>query len=459
MPRLQMLPRLTTKRLFHSTRIAAMEDPYKVLGVAKTASAKEIKKQYYQLAKKFHPDVNKEDGADKKFQTIQDSYEILSDEQKRAQYDQFGAAAFEGGAGAGPGGPGAGNPFGSGFNPFGNGAGGFSGFSSSGGFGSFEDIFSAFTGQASGAGGRARSAGQQIFKGDDLEVVLRITLEEAATGAKKEVKFSAIDECGTCHGTGLKAGKTTQTCGTCHGSGTTVHSIQGGFQMASTCPTCEGSGVVIPRGSECSSCHGSGTQQDVKKYEVEVPAGIRDGMRIRETGAGDSPQTRKGPGVATRKGDLFVLVQVKPHKDFKRQGDDLVYAANVPFTTAALGGKIEIPTLQGPRLRINVPSASQFGSEIVVPGQGMPLSPLSAQSRMSGGSARGNLKVILNIRVPRPANETETILLEAYADAIGDKNARRKYKPLDEIHDASGQPEKREGLFKRLLNKVLKHGE
>lgn len=447
-------------RLFHSTNVNRMEDPYEVLGVKKDASAKEIKKQYYQLAKKFHPDINKDDGADQKFQSIQSSYEILSDETKRQQYDQMGAAAFEGGA-SGGGNPYGGNPFdgfssgGFGFNPFGGG---------SGGFGSFEDIFSAFTGQAGGRAGRGRGAGQQMFKGEDLEVLVQLTLEDAAKGVKKQVKYSAIDECNTCHGSGLKSGQTTQTCGTCHGSGTSVHVIQGGFQMASTCPTCSGSGVVIPKGSECGSCHGEGVAHTTKAYEVDIPSGIRDGMRIRETGEGDSPQVRKGMGVHTTKGDLYVRVQIKPHLLFKRVEDDLLYTCSLPFTTAALGGKVDIPTLDGPKIRINIPSASQFGDTIEIPGQGMPASPLSPRSRMSGGSARGDMKVKLNIKVPRAEDETQTLLLEALADSFGDKNARRKYASLHEVHDeedthkdSSEKP--KEGLFKRLIHKVLKKKE
>lgn len=443
-------PRLS-HRQFHASSIARMEDPYEVLGVSRDASARDIKKKYYQLAKKYHPDINKETDADKKFQNIQSSYEILSDESKRKQYDQMGAAAFEGGA-AGPGG-GTGNPFDGfgGFNPFGG--------ASAGGFGGFEDIFSAFTGQSTGKG-QGRGAGRQVYQGEDLEVVAQLTLEEAARGVNKPIKYSVIDECNTCHGSGLKAGETAKTCGTCHGTGSAVHVIQGGFQMASTCPTCHGSGVVIPKSSRCGSCHGEGTTNSMKQYEVQIPAGIQDGMRIRERGEGDAPQIRKGLGVMTTKGDLYIRVHVKPHLDFKREKDDLRYSANIPFTTAALGGAIEIPTLNGSKVRVSIPSCSQYGDEIVIPGQGMPVSPLSSRSRMSGGSARGDLKVSLKIKTPRPADETQTVLLEAFADAIGDKNARRKFASLHDVHDEhageSSEPVNKDGLFKRLINKVLK---
>lgn len=428
-----------------------MEDPYEVLGVPRDAPAKDIKKKYYQLAKKYHPDINKESNADEKFQSIQSSYEILSDESKRRQYDQMGAAAFEGGA-AGPG-NGAGNPFDGfgGFNPFGS--------AGAGGFGGFEDIFSAFTGQSTGKG-QGKGAGRQVFQGEDLEVVAQLTLEEAASGVHKSVKYSVIDECNTCHGSGLKVGQSAKTCGTCHGTGSAVHVIQGGFQMASTCPTCQGSGVFIPKSSRCGSCQGEGTINSMKNFEVEIPAGIQDGMRIRERGEGDSPQVRNGLGIMTTKGDLYIRVHVKPHQSFKREKNNLRYSASIPFTTAALGGVIEIPTLNGPKIRVSIPSCSQYGDEIVIPGQGMPVSPLSSRSCMSGGSARGDLKVSLKIRTPLPADETQTVLLEAFADATGDKNARRKFASLHDVHDehAEGniEPANKDGLFKRLINKVLK---
>lgn len=437
-----------TKRMFHASMLRRMEDPYKILGVDKTASAKDIKKKYYQLAKKYHPDVNKEDGADKKFQQIQDSYELLSDETKRAQYDQFGSAAF-GGAG-GPGGPGnASGPF----NPFGN-AGGF-GFGGQGGSINLDDLFSAFTGGAGGGFrgfGGAESArarpGPQLYKGDDIEIVQSITLEDASTGTTKNVKYSVVDECGTCHGSGLKAGKTSETCSACNGSGSTVHLMQGGFQMASTCHTCGGSGVVIPRSSQCSSCHGEGVVQEMKTYNLDIPAGVADGMRLRVGGEGDSPVVRKSADVRTQRGDLYVRVHVKENPNFIRNKSELIYSAEIPMTTAVLGGKVPIPTLGGARININISPGTQHGDHITIPDQGMPM--------LNRPNVKGDMRVNLKVRIPRAQDATQTMLFEALADSLGDKQAKRIYPPISEVredeHDQS-QP----GLLKRLFNKLTNH--
>lgn len=397
-----------------------MSDPYKTLGVDKTASAKDIKKAYYQLAKKYHPDVNKEDGAEKRFQEIQAAYEVLSDETKRKQYDTFGAAAFDQGAGGpgGPGGAGADGPF----NPFSNfsGFGGFPGGGGAGGF-SFEDIF----GFGDQTAGRGRNRGAMHYKGDDVEVSVTITLEDAARGATRTVEYNTLDECGTCDGSGLKAGKKKQTCPSCGGTGTTVHLMQGGFQMASTCHTCEGAGVVIPRSAQCDTCHAKGVVRKRRSTDIEIPAGVADGMRLRLSEEGDAPPVLSGPNIKATKGDLYVRVRVKPHQHFKVSHADLLYKAEVPLTTAALGGKIEIPTLLGHKIQLNVPAATQPGRTVTIPEHGMPV--------LNRRGLSGNLQVTFDVKTPRAETSTQRILLEALADAYGDKTAKREYPPLADL--------------------------
>ncbi|CAN6637207.1 dnaJ homolog 1, mitochondrial [Trichomonascus vanleenenianus] len=397
-----------------------MKDPYGTLGVDRKASAREIKKAYYQLAKKFHPDVNKESGADQKFQDIQSAYELLSDDKKKAQFDQFGSAAFDANGNAHPGGFGGTddpyNPFGSfgGFNFGGAAGGGGQGFS-------FEDIFGAF-GQGAGRSGRRPGGGGMMhYKGDDIEVMAHITLEDAATGKPVQVKYSTLDECGTCHGSGLKAGQSKKTCGACGGTGTQVHLMQGGFQMASTCGVCKGSGVTIPRSGECGTCHAQGVVQTSKTTTVDVPSGIADGMRLKVAGAGDSPAVLSASNVQRSKGDLYVRVRVKPHKLFERVKNDLLYVASIPMTTAALGGRVAIPTLSGHSVQLNVPTSTQPGTTITIPEQGFP--------HLNRKGYKGDLRVTFDVKTPRATTPQQTSLLEALADAFGDTTARRTTKP------------------------------
>lgn len=431
-------PRFNSKRQFHSSAIApAMKDPYKTIGVSNNASTSEIKKAYYKLAKQYHPDVNKDKGADEKFQDIQAAYEVLSDENKKAQYDQFGAAAFDesggaGGAGGfgGFGGRGGGadgpfNPF-AGFG-FGGGAGG-----GAGGF-SFEDLF--------GGGGRGgRGGGIRVYKGDDVEIAVGITLEDVARGVAKEIEYSTLDSCGTCSGSGLKAGKSKKTCPSCNGSGSTIHVVQGGFQMASTCSTCSGTGVVIPRSSQCGTCHSRGVVNNSKKTVIDIPAGVKDGSRLRLTQEGDSPDIVADSGVQTMKGDLFIRIKVRPHNVFTRDMSDLLYTASIPMTTAALGGKIEVPTLLKGKIRLNIPQGSQSGMVITVPEEGLPRGDRSAYRN-------GDYKVTVNVKVPKPTTATQTALLEALADSFNDTTARRmspSWKPeaaAEAAKDAEAQQE------------------
>lgn len=425
---------LSQSRQFHSTIISRLDDPYKTLGVDKSASASQIKKAYYKLAKKYHPDVNQEKGAEEKFHSLQEAYDILSDPKKKEQYDQFGPAAFSQGAGGGPGGYGEGHPYGGG-NPF-AGFGGFGGFGGRAQGGNpfeginFEDLFGGFTG---GAGGGRRGGAFQHYQGEDIEILKTIPFKDAVFGTKVKVNYSAVVQCDTCHGSGLKSGKKKSTCRVCNGTGAQMHVLQGGFHMSSTCKACNGTGVQINHEDECGACHGEGVKTQLKQTEVRLPSGIKDGSRIRVANAGDAPHMTTSSGYKLSNGDLIIRIRVQPDPDFKRDGKDLVYKTEIPMTTAALGGIIEVPTLDGAKIKLRVPSGSQPGRTIDIPNKGVPLSDMS--------SNRGSLKVIIDVKTLKPTNATQIALLEAVADAFGDKSAKRldpNWKPLDDAVKGSG---------------------
>ncbi|KAI5463739.1 hypothetical protein BGZ63DRAFT_382170 [Mariannaea sp. PMI_226] len=401
-------------RLFHSTNSLSQKDPYQALGVNKSASASDIKKAYYGLAKKFHPDTNKDAGAKEKFSEIQSAYEILSDPKKREQYDQFGAAGFDPSGGA-PGG----DPFGGAGNPF-------AGFGGQGGFGggfNFDDIFSAFTGQQGFGGGRrgarANPFQQEMMVGDNIEVQANISFMEAAKGTTQTINITPLSTCGTCTGSGLKAGTQRGTCKVCNGSGTRVHFMQGGFQMASTCGSCEGTGTTIPRGSECRTCSGNGVVRERKTITVDIPAGIEDGMRLRVDGAGDAPATGRSadPNVRSQPGDLYVFVRVAKDPKFRREGSNILYTANIPLTTALLGGQANIPTLDG-SVNVKVGTGTNTGDKITLTGMGM--KKLGARR---GGS--GDLKVEFRVNMPKYLSANQRTILEMLADEMDDKTAKR----------------------------------
>lgn len=413
----------STKRLFHATNSVQQKDPYQALGVSKSASAAEIKKAYYGLAKKYHPDTNKDPTAKDKFAEIQSSYEILSDPKKREQYDQFGAAGFDPNAGAAPGG----DPFGGagGFGGFGGfgGQGGFGGFGAQGGFGggvNFEDIFSAFTGQQGfGRRGRQQAYQQEILVGENIEVQASITFMEAAKGTSKTISLTPLSTCGTCTGSGMKPGASRGACKACNGTGTRVHLMQGGFQMASTCGTCEGTGSTIPRGSECRTCSGNGVVREKKTITVDIPAGIEDGMRLRVDGAGDAPATGRSadPNARAQKGDLYVFVRVAKDPKFRREGSNILYTANIPLTTALLGGQVEIPTLDG-SVNVKVSTGTNTGDKITLTGMGM-----KRLGSRRGGS--GDLKVEYRVTMPKYLSANQRTIVEMLADEMGDKTAKR----------------------------------
>jgi molecular chaperone DnaJ len=322
----------------------AKRDFYDVLGVPKNASDDDIKKAYRKLAMKFHPDRNQGDGAkvaEEKFKEVKEAYEMLSDPQKRAAYDQYGHAGVD--------------P-----NMAGRGGGGAEGF---GGFAeAFGDIFGdIFGGGGGGAGGRRGPGGQQVFRGNDLSYAMEITLEEAAAGKETQIRIPSWETCETCHGSGAKPGTSPKTCGTCNGSGN-VHLRQGFFSIQQTCPHCRGSGKIIPE--PCTTCNGAGRIKKQKTLEVRIPAGINEGMRIRSAGNGE-PGSNGGPA-----GDLYIEIRIKAHDIFERDGDDLHCTVPVGMTTAALGGAIEVPTL-GSKAEIELPEGTQHGKTFRLRGKGI----------------------------------------------------------------------------------------
>ncbi|KAK3066271.1 mdj1 protein precursor, partial [Teratosphaeriaceae sp. CCFEE 6253] len=285
------------RRAFHpSPPFLATKDPYTVLGVTKAASAGEVKKAYYGLAKKYHPDTNKDPKAKERFADAQSAYELLSDDKKKAAWDQYGAAAFDQGPGFDPSG-GGGGPGG---NPF-AGAGGFGGFGGQarGGFGAdfnFDDLFSAFGGGGARRGRGGAQAGypfqsEEVMVGENIEVQSNISFMDAAKGVQKDIVITPLVQCKTCSGVGLKKGTTRSQCKTCEGTGTRVHFVQGGFQMASTCGTCAGTGTQTPKGGECGTCRGNGAVRERRTVTVDIPGGVEDGMRLRVMGEGDFPPT------------------------------------------------------------------------------------------------------------------------------------------------------------------------
>lgn len=313
----------------------AKRDYYDVLGVPKNATDEDIKKAYRKLAMKHHPDRNQGDTATKaeeRFKEAKEAYEMLSDPHKRAAYDQHGHAGVDPNLG-------------------GRGAEGFGGFAEA--FGDiFGDIFS-------GQGGRR--GGQQVYRGNDLSYAMEVTLEEAAAGKETQIRIPSWETCETCSGSGAKPGTSAKTCTTCNGAGT-VHMRQGFFSIQQTCPHCRGAGRTIAE--PCTACSGQGKIKKTKTLEVKIPAGIAEGMRIRSAGNGE-PGTNGGPP-----GDLYIELRVKPHEIFERDGDDLHCSVPVGMTTAALGGNIEVPTLNG-KAEIDLPESTQHGKTFRLRGKGI----------------------------------------------------------------------------------------
>ena len=369
----------------------AKRDLYEVLGVAKDASADDIKKAYRKLAMKHHPDRNPDDkSAEEKFKEVQAAYEILSDEQKRAAWDRYGHAAFEAGGGAGAGG-------------FGAGAAGAANFS---------DIFGDVFGDIFG-GGRGGRGGPQ--RGADLRYTLEIDLEEAVRGTKVQIKVPKLEACGTCEGSGAKKGTTPVTCTTCKGQGQ-VRIQQGFFTLQQTCPACRGSGKTIK--DPCPDCRGQGRVQKQKTLQVNIPAGVDSGDRIRLAGEGEAgPQG--GPT-----GDLYVQVSVREHAFFQRDGNDLHCEVPISFVDAALGGEYEVPTMDG-RVKLKIPAETQSGKLFRVRGKGVP--------NVRGGG-QGDLICRVVLETPVNLNGKQKELLRAFQDSLkGEANSPRSQGWFDSV--------------------------
>jgi len=315
-------------------------DYYSTLGVNRDASDEEIKKAYRKLAMKHHPDRNPDDKASEdKFKDAKEAYEVLSDPKKRAAYNQFGHAGVDPAA-------------------FGAGARGFGGQE---GFGGFADAFGDIFGEIFGNAGGGRSRGSGVFRGADLRYNLELSLEEAARGTEARIRIPAMEECATCHGSGAQPGTQAKTCPTCNGQGQ-VRVSQGFFSIQQTCPQCHGSGKIIPQ--PCETCDGAGRVRKHKTLSVKIPAGVDQDDRIRLSGEGEAGINGGPPG------DLYVVVNLKPHAVFQRQNNDLHCDMPIGFATAALGGEIEIPTLDG-HAKLKIPPETQTGQVFRLKGKGI----------------------------------------------------------------------------------------
>jgi molecular chaperone DnaJ len=367
------------------------EDYYELLGVAKNVSEEELKKAYRKKAVQFHPDKNPGNKqAEENFKKVSEAYEALKDPQKRAAYDRYGHAAFQQGAGgprAGSAGGGFHDPFDIFREVFGQGQGG--GGASGGGI--FEEFFGG--GQGGNGGGPGR--------GSDLRYDLEITLEEAAHGAEKEISFRKLGECGHCHGSGAEPGSKRTTCPTCRGAGQ-VTTSRGFFHVRQACPTCHGSGHRFEK--VCAKCSGEGRVNETAKINVKIPAGVDTGNKLRSSGNGEA-----GAG-GGESGDLYIVIHIKEHEVFERQGDDLFCEIPIKFTLATLGGSIHVPTLQG-KAALKIPSGTQSNTTFRLKGRGMP--------HLRGG-AHGDQLIRVQVEVPTHLTSEQKKMLEEFSRISGD---------------------------------------
>lgn len=364
-----------------------MGDYYEILGVTRGASDDEIKKAYRKLAHKYHPD--KQGGDEAKFKEINEAYQVLSDKQKREQYNRFGKDFNQGSAGAGQGGFG-------GFDFSGFQQGGGNGFNFEFGGGDFEDIFSSIFGGAQSGGSR------KSRRGRDIQVDVEISFEEMVNGAERELELYKSVGCDRCQGTGGEPGSETKTCPTCHGAGHVRKVTRGFFQnfaQVVECPECQGSGKVHEK--KCSKCGGDGRVKENVKMKIRIPAGIGDGQTITFGGDGEA-----GPNGAPS-GDLYVLIHVRAHKDFARSGQDILSAVEIPFSMAALGGETEVDTIDG-QLTLKIPAGTRSGEKFRIKGKGIP---------ELGRSVRGNQIVKVNVRIPKRLTRDQKKILEELRSA------------------------------------------
>ena len=379
----------------------AGRDYYEILEVEKGASDEELKKAYRKLAKKYHPDVNKDASkeSESKFKEVNEAYEVLSDSQKRAQYDQFGHAGVD--------------P-----NGFGGFGGGYSGFGDIN-FGDIGDIFETFFGF--GGGNTKKKGGPK--KGTDIRVQQEISFEEAAFGTKKEVTINRMETCPNCKGSGAKAGTSPVTCSACNGAGQVQYKRAtpfGQFVKTEACNQCGGEGTVIV--NPCEVCRGKGHMRKSMKVEINIPQGIDDGQIIRHTGLGDFG-LKGGPA-----GDLYVTIRVKPHVLFNRDGINVIYEMPITFAHATLGAEIDIPTLDG-KVKYIIPEGTQSGTVIKLKSKGIP------QMR---GHGRGDQLVRLVVEVPKKLNDKQKEILRLFADSSGEEVYEQRKSFFDKMKNALG---------------------
>jgi len=362
-------------------------DYYEVLEVTRTVTTEEIKRSYRKLAVKHHPDKNPGDAhAEERFKELGEAYDVLMDDNKRAAYDRYGHAAFAQGTGPGAGGGGFHDPFDLFREVFGQGGGG----------GIFEQVFG-----GGGGGGRDRDGRQ---RGSDLRYDMQIKLEEAAFGCEKEIEVSKLDVCEKCEGRGAEEGSQAATCPTCHGRGQVISS-RGFFQVSQTCPNCRGTGQIIAK--PCRGCHGEGRVEATSRIKLKIPAGIEDGSRLRSSGNGEAG-IRGGP-----RGDLYVVIHIKEHEVFERQEDNLYCEIPISFITAALGGEVRVPTLEG-KASLKIPAGTQSSTTFKLRGKGVPT---------LNSSARGDLMVRVLVEVPTKLNSEQRGKLEEFAELCGEENS------------------------------------
>jgi molecular chaperone DnaJ len=372
-------------------------DYYEILGVPRTATKEDLKSAYRKMARKYHPDVNKDADAEERFKEINRAYEVLSEPETKARYDRFGEAGVSG-AGAGGG---------SGFDPT--------------DMGGFADIFETFFGGGGFGGGTTTSTRRRgPTRGEDLRLDLRLKFREAVFGGEKEIKIPHLEVCQTCNGSGAKKGSTPKTCGTCGGTGQVRRATRtpfGSFAQVSTCPTCNGEGQIIEE--KCESCGGQGRKQVNKKLKITIPAGVDTGTRLRVSGEGDAG-TRGGPA-----GDLYVYLSVETDPHFKREGNNIISEISISYLQAILGCRFKVPTIDGDH-EITIPAGLQPNTVMTLEDKGVP--------KLGNSVSRGDHLLTIKVEIPNKINSEERELLEKLAQIKGEHTSKRGFEGfLDSI--------------------------
>jgi len=363
-------------------------DYYDLLGVSRNADKDEIKSAFRKLARKYHPDVNKDSGAEERFKEINRAYEVLSDPEMKARYDRFGEAGVSSGAGAGS----------AGFDV--------------GDFGGFADIFETFFGGGFSSGTTTGNRRRGPARGEDLRLDLRLKFREAVFGGEQEIKIPHLETCTNCDGTGAKKGSSPKTCATCNGAGQVRRATRtpfGSFAQVSACPTCGGEGQVIEE--KCESCGGQGRKQERKKLKITIPAGVDNGTRLRVSGEGDSG-VRGGPA-----GDLYVYLTVESDPQFRRDGNNILSEISISYLQAILGCRITIPTIDGDE-QLTIPAGLQPNTVMTLDGKGVP--------KLGNSVSRGDHLLTIKVDIPTKINAEERELLEKLAKIKGEHTSKAK---------------------------------